>query len=223
MTINFAAFVPAFDQLIEERGGLSYGLGRKNGMMCVEAAVCTALDLPFGDDPKCVEAQVRDFKIEMNDSLGWLNPKDRAEGLRNLAIAQVGSKGVVDGVEFVTRLIIKVVNKLLPELFRDINMEGLLKFSSECETVNSIDGVQSLLRNIQGSKVYDNYHFNECLEFICIGCIVLNGMCIATGIKYAHRVYSTLKYPSKSKYLRMGADLAFEVLKELNSPGCDWV
>ena len=44
--------------------GLSKDLGNPAlGEMCVEAAVCFALDLPHGDDPKCVSYAVRNLKI----------------------------------------------------------------------------------------------------------------------------------------------------------------
>ena len=45
--------------------GLVHGVGRPvPGQMCVEAAVCYALGLPHGDDPKCVAPTLRRLKIE---------------------------------------------------------------------------------------------------------------------------------------------------------------
>jgi len=86
--IDFKKFVPKFDEILSR--GLSHGLGKRDGMMCIEAAVCAALDLPHGDDPQCVAAAVRSFKIALNDS-NWSSPEARAKGMRNLGIAQVGS------------------------------------------------------------------------------------------------------------------------------------
>ncbi len=44
--------------------GLTNGLGvQEPGQMCVEAAVCYALGLPHGDDPKCVDPSLRSLKI----------------------------------------------------------------------------------------------------------------------------------------------------------------
>src|SRR5438477_2282575 len=81
--------------------GLINGLGvAEPGKLCVEAAICLALGLPHGDDPGCVEPAVRAFKIRLNDSR-WSSNGARAKGLRALAVAQLGSKGVVDGREFV--------------------------------------------------------------------------------------------------------------------------
>lgn len=72
--------------------GLSCGLGeRKPGHMCVEAAVCYALDEPHGDEPTCVHHVIRSFKINLNDISDWGTNKQRGDGMRRIAIAQLGS------------------------------------------------------------------------------------------------------------------------------------
>ena len=63
--------------------------------MCIEAAICYALNLPHGDNPNCVELSVSRYKIVINDSRHWISPQSRAKHLRNLGIAQIGSKGIV--------------------------------------------------------------------------------------------------------------------------------
>src|SRR5438045_5978164 len=74
--------------------GLTRGLGRQEaGQMCVEAAVCAAYGLPHGDKPPCVALSVRAFKIALND-LHWSSNKARAEGMKKLAIAQLGSNEI---------------------------------------------------------------------------------------------------------------------------------
>src|SRR6185503_557973 len=81
--------------------GLVHGLGKPiAGQMCVEAAVCFALGIPHSDNPPCVGAAVRAFKIALNDSK-WSSNAARAKGLRRVAIAQLGSDGI-DQVAFVT-------------------------------------------------------------------------------------------------------------------------
>jgi hypothetical protein len=86
--------------------GLSSGLGKpKPGEMCIEAAVCYALEEPHSDEPTCVSKALRAFKIRLNDS-DWSNRHARAIGLRRLALAQLGSAGSLDEVLFVTRLAI---------------------------------------------------------------------------------------------------------------------
>jgi hypothetical protein len=84
--------------------GLSSGLGvQKPGQMCVEAAVCYALGLPHGDDPQCVSPSLRSLKIRLNDS-EWSSKAARAKGLRRLAVAQLGSKGAFDEIDFAKQL-----------------------------------------------------------------------------------------------------------------------
>src|SRR5258708_5760559 len=81
--------------------GLSSGIGKsKPGSMCVEAAVCFALGLPHGDDPGCVSLALRELKIRLNDN-PWSSNEERAKGLRRLAVAQLGSKGELDEIEFI--------------------------------------------------------------------------------------------------------------------------
>ena len=94
--------------------GLSRGMGEERpGYMCIEAAVCYAMGLPHSDDPPCVAESVRYLKIALNDHDAWEthdeygNENDaqaRAEGLRRIAIAQLGSNTLSD-LKFLKRLV----------------------------------------------------------------------------------------------------------------------
>src|SRR5262245_4769761 len=85
--------------------GLVHGMGEPvPGRMCVEAAVCYALDLPHSDDPRCISLALRQLKIRLNDSR-WSTNEARAKGLRRLALAQLGSASVLDEKEFVSRVV----------------------------------------------------------------------------------------------------------------------
>src|SRR5262245_39885173 len=95
--IDFPTLIPKFDAILQR--GLCQGVGERHGQMCIEAAICAALDLPHGDDPQCVEPAIRAYKIQLNDS-HWSTSLARAAGLRDLGIAQIGSRGVINGVEF---------------------------------------------------------------------------------------------------------------------------
>src|ERR1700722_18874196 len=95
--------------------GLVNGVGRPiPGQMCVEAAVCYALGLPHGDDPKCVSPALRSLKIRLNDS-SWSSEQARAKGLRRLAVAQLGSLGELDEKEFVRRLVDHAIRVSTPK------------------------------------------------------------------------------------------------------------
>lgn len=77
--------------------GLCSGLGRPEpGHMCVEAAVAYALGLPFNDTPECVDKTLSGVKVALNDCLDYVSYEDRAKVLRRIAVAQIGSAGVLD-------------------------------------------------------------------------------------------------------------------------------
>jgi hypothetical protein len=117
MTIAWEAIIPKFDAVLAR--GLCQGVGDRDGQMCIEAAICYALDLPHGDEPDCVTPEVRSYKIWLNDA-PWSSPEARAAGLRDLGIAQIGSKGVVDGRAFTTALAEQTIRVLIPMLFREV-------------------------------------------------------------------------------------------------------
>ena len=98
--------------------GLVNGVGYPiPGQMCVEAAVCYALDLPHGDDPACVSRALRSLKIRLNDSK-WSSNEARAKGLRRLALAQLGSRDHLDDKEFIRRVAELAIRKSVPEALR---------------------------------------------------------------------------------------------------------
>jgi hypothetical protein len=94
--------------------GLVSGLGHPEpGQMCVEAAVCYAMGLPHGDNPTCVSPALRRLKIGLNDCV-WSSPQARAKGLRRLAVAQLGSAGVLDDREFARRVAEMTIRRVVP-------------------------------------------------------------------------------------------------------------
>jgi hypothetical protein len=98
--------------------GLVNGVGRPEpGKMCVEAAVCYAMGLPHGDDPQCVSRALRSLKIRLNDSR-WSSNQARAKGLRRLAVAQLGSRDVLDDKEFVRRVAELAIRQSVPVALR---------------------------------------------------------------------------------------------------------
>lgn len=115
--------------------GLTCGLGiPKPGKMCVEAAICYAFGEPHDDRPRCVAGFVSRIKITLNDLPEWGNKKNRAEGLRRAAIAQLGSKGVVDEKVLSHYLFFGAIQKVLPIALRSI---GEFKLAAQAEKVNT--------------------------------------------------------------------------------------
>jgi hypothetical protein len=115
--------------------GLVCGLGTPiPGEMCVEAAVCYAFGLPHSDRPPCVGAAVRTFKIKLNDSK-WSSNIARANGLKRLAVAQLGS-ATLNQIEFTEKLAIKTLNVLIYELFRELKFNEKILVS--CKNASTL-------------------------------------------------------------------------------------
>jgi len=112
--------------------------------MCVEALICFKLGLPHGDNPPCVGGEVRLAKISLNDC-NWSSPKARAEGMRKLAIAQLGSDKI-DQKVFKDTLKLISAKRILPcliqkhyEISKDPKLvEWKLKFESLVKLDNKL-------------------------------------------------------------------------------------
>jgi hypothetical protein len=114
-TINLNVATKVLDCV---RAGLVSGVGKPiPGQMCVEAAVCFALGLPHGDDPKCVAQSLRRLKIKLNDS-NWSSDQARAKGLERLALAQLGSAGNLNETEFAKRCARLAIRTCVPQALR---------------------------------------------------------------------------------------------------------
>ena len=131
--------------------GLVHGVGKPvAGQMCVEAAVCFALDLPHGDDPGCVSPALRRLKIGLNDR-AWSTPTARAKGLRRLAVAQLGSKGVLDDAEFMRRMAEMTIRRSVPSALRSCAKRNP-KFATELEDAALLcerEGTREAARNAE--------------------------------------------------------------------------
>jgi len=113
--------VDKINKLLDE--GLVCGLGKPiPGQMCVEALICHALDLPHGDEPNCVSPAVRSLKIRLNDS-NWSSNKARAEGMRNLAVLQLGTNNNFSDVDFAHKVAMFTCCEFIPFFLRDIDKE----------------------------------------------------------------------------------------------------
>jgi hypothetical protein len=124
--------------------GLCKGQGTRRGRMCIQAAVCYALGLPHGDDPECVIDTARVCGMRLNDA-SWSSPAARAAGLWEFGIAQLGSKGVVDNLEFVKRFVELTIREFIPEVFRELlpKENGCLVAASRCETEGTMGAARA--------------------------------------------------------------------------------
>ena len=205
--IDFPTLIPKFDAILAR--GLSIGLGKRDGQMCIEAAICAALDLPHGDEPDCVSRAVRNYKVTLNDK-NWSNTISRAVGLRNLGIAQIGSKDIVDDKEFTQRLAKKTISVLIPTLFREIFPTNRLCLDAafKCEK--------------EGTKETANAAAVDAADAAGYAAVAADAA-YAANASYATYFTANASYAGRNKYLLLSASLALEVLQELRSPGCEWI
>ena len=90
---------------------------QKPGRMCIEAAVCYAMNHEYPHEPLCVGRTVRKFIIMLNKSR-WSSDTKRAKGLRKLAIAQLGSSAI-DQLKFAEYVVIQTIKRILPIIVKD--------------------------------------------------------------------------------------------------------
>jgi hypothetical protein len=168
---------------------------------------------------------VRTFKIALNDSK-WSSPKARAEGLRDLGLAQLGSKGVVGNVEFATRLSKKVIQVLIPALFREVfpDNDECLAVALRCEqegTEVAADSAHSAAYSVaysaDSARLADSV-YSAYLAMCSAACSA------ADSARSAYLAANSARFATRSahdpdKYLKLVASLALDVLKELKSPG----
>lgn len=198
--------------------GLSSGIGfPRPGQMCVEAAVCYAMGMPHSDNPTCVNGNVRSYKIGLNDA-DWSTRKARGEGLKRVAVAQLGSIAITD-MNFSRELVKQLCKKLLPlwvkmdpEWRGEAKRKALKEFSKEenpnrlLSALTRIDtwGPSGTLR-----RAY-NLGFNAAPAVFKIA-----NDCVGWT--------KTGKRKLRDSIYALAAECAVQALKKLKSPGCKWL
>jgi len=216
--------VEKFDSILSR--GLSNGLGKAGESVCIEAAICETLGLGHSDDPKCVSEAVRAFKIKLNDS-SWSSPQARAKGLRDLGIAQLGSKGVVDDELFAQRIAERTIRVLIPAIFREVfpNDKALLHAADVCEKDGTYDSVVIARDAAYAAAYAAAYDAADAANAATYAADAANAATYAAAAAalaatYADAAAYAATYAANGdKYLNLSAQLALEILKEMESPG----
>ena len=173
--------------------GLVSGLGEpKPGSMCVEAAVCFAYGLPHSDQPPCVGSAVRRFKIRINDAK-WSSNEARTNGLRKLAIAQLGSDSI-DQEKFVRIVVEQTIRQIVPRALR-IAKKRNPKYEQQLETAAvqcEKDGNREAALNAK--KTAD-----------------------------AAYAYAAADAAARDEILNLACEIGLKALIELGSPGCAYL
>ncbi len=116
--------------------GLCSGHGDGKTTFCAEQAVAVICGLPVTDHPdECVTPAVSAFGRRLNDGR-WADEKVRAAGMRDFLIAQIGSKGVVDGKEFARRIALETTRRVLPLWLRSAKLDE--SFVVACEQAKNL-------------------------------------------------------------------------------------
>jgi hypothetical protein len=222
MSMDFAVLVPKIDKILKR--GLSNGLGTAGKQVCVEAAICEALGLPHGDDPKCVVSDVRAFKIRLNDS-NWSSAKARAKGLRDLAIAQLGTKDVLRPGQFSKLMVEKTIRVLIPTLFREVLKDDArcMAAADQCEKEGTGEAARKAHSDADDAA-YDAAGPTAAARAAYAA--AARAAADAAAAAYAAAADDAAadakrkkKKADPDKYLLLVAKLALEVLTELKAPG----
>jgi hypothetical protein len=215
---NPKATVDKFDAILGR--GLCTGVGSRDGQMCIEAAICAVLDLPHGDDPVCVTPAVRAYKIRLNDSTRWVSAESRAEGLRALGLAQIGSAGVVDGTEFRKRLAERTIRVLIPDLFRrSTDKADMLAAADRCEREGTKEAATDA--TAAADATYATYAAAAAAADATYATYAAAADATYATYAAADAYAAAARFAGLSPeyYLRLSAKLALEVLIDLKSPG----
>ena len=184
--------------------GLTKGIGNPSpGQMCVEALITQALGEEFSDNPSCVGSEVRKCKIELNDC-DWPSNEARAEGMKKLAIAQLGSD-TLNQEEFRQKLKLNSTKKILPYIiqkhYEECKDEKLLEYKQKFEKLKKLDD------NLWKEFYYNyNYYYNHYYYYYY----------------YDYNDYN-YNYYYGIDFLNLIADTILQTLIEMKSPGCKYL
>lgn len=195
------------------RKGIVHGLGNPiPGEMCVEAAVSYSMGYEHSDKPNCVSDFISDFKIALNDRI-WSSNRARANGLRRVAIAQLGSDMINndDFGEAVYRAFLARFLPLYRKLSRRPAKKRTLKQNSTLRALEST--IADLFQKIaEGMDHNDGETLaNECDDFLSIS------VREALGIRGGPKARASSRYYNKVySYI---AERAVEALKACGAKG----
>lgn len=195
--------------------GLTKGLGDpKPGQMCVEAAICFAIGEEHTDRPSCVGEEIRSAKISLNDC-NWSSDLARAEGMKFLAVAQLGSDQI-DQHDFVALLKFLSTKRILPYLIQkhydilEVKDNKLLAYKARFESLTELNN--ELLEEFYHYHNYHNYYHYYHYYY-----------------NYYHNNYYSYYHHYHyhcyfdDDFLLLIADVILETLEQLKSPGCEWL
>jgi hypothetical protein len=223
--------------------GLVKGVGKRvPGQMCVEAAVCYALGLPHGDDPGCVAPTLRSLKIRLNDA-SWSSNEARAKGLRRLALAQLGSKDVLDEKEFARRIADYALRVSTPKALRSAasvirdekHKAALCEAANRCEKeasreaalearaiARAVDAYAAAAAAAAADADADDDAYADA-AYAAYAAYAAAAAAAAAADAYAYAdAYADAK-SARDRSLAEYAEAVVQILIEMKAPGCQWL
>lgn len=204
-------FLTTYSELLNR--GLSCGISDSKGRVCIEAAVCLAMgeredlkdikpstlrETDLDDQPNCVDPEIASFKIEINDSYPGKSAKARAEALKELGIAQLGTREL-KGVRKFGRMMREKLN----ERYGPERQAAFLK-KHKIKTLDDL----LVLEPSDASVIIEEYHEA--------------GEVVPEWGEFSN-YYGMGSETQQRKRIREVIDIALEVLRELKSPGIAWL
>ncbi len=222
--------------------GLVSGMGKAEpGKMCVEAAVNYAMGAPHGDQPACVAPALRRLKIALNDK-GWSTPAARAKGLRRLAIAQLGSAGVLDEKEFSRRIARLAIQTCVPQalraaarLFKGDKKDKLLNAADLCERDPTIENARAArsaayaahaaanAANAAYAASYAAYAASNAADAAAHAAAAYAAAAYAAADAAAHAADAYVAAYARDTSLAAFAEDVVQILIDMKAPGCKWL
>jgi hypothetical protein len=131
---------------------LSHGLcsGERDGdKVCIKLALaiaCGVADPSDAASATCTMDAANQFAIRLNDSSQWGSDAARAEGMRDLGVALIGTDHL-SGVEFMWRLAEQTIRQIVPMALRAAVRAGapvsLEAYAVKCETEGTKDAADA--------------------------------------------------------------------------------
>ena len=203
--------------------GLSKGKGEPvPGHMCVEAAVCFAFGLPHSDNPPCVGPAVRAFKIELNDAQ-WSSDMARANGLRTISIAQLGSEKL-DQNEFSKLLAERTIRIVLPIALRNCGWE---KEALRCEAEGTAEAAYAAsyaaacASTNAAACAAQAAQAAYAASYAAARASTNAAACAAAKVAYATKAATNAT--KADEILSLSAKIAVEILIEMDCEGTKWL
>ena len=225
---DFEITEPLVRKLLETvDAGLVKGLGEPEpGKMCVEAAISYALGEDHSDRPSCVAPAVRAGKIVLNDA-DWYSDESRARGMRHVAIAQLGSAGVVDEVQYAKRLAELTIQKLVPLALRHAaeanpeQAEALHGAARRCEREGSEAAARAAEAAARAARAAEAA---VAATEAAVAAAWAAARAATRGVAGAAAgAARATEAAARDQVLELSASLMVRALQECGSPGCDWL